>query len=185
MLLQANYYFDIETTGLKENEDKIITIQYQKLDLFTGKPIGNLIIWKEWESSEKEILRNFVYHLQIGINKDVWNFVPTGFNLSFEHKFLKAKSIKYGFPEFDIINKPALDLKTIGVIMNQGQFRGASLDNLTGKKGNGVLVVEYYKNKEYDKIIQYIEQESKEFLKFNSYLYQEMPKLLAQFKQII
>ena len=52
----TEYYFDTETTGFDPSEDKIITIQFQELDRFTGKPIGDLKILKEWESSEKEIL---------------------------------------------------------------------------------------------------------------------------------
>ena len=35
-----NYYLDIETTGLDELHDKIITIQYMELERNTGKPIG-------------------------------------------------------------------------------------------------------------------------------------------------
>ncbi|MBI4344832.1 MAG: hypothetical protein HY555_04520, partial [Euryarchaeota archaeon] len=44
----AEYYFDIETYSQKEkadpNVDKIITIQFQKIDLSTGKPMDDLKI---------------------------------------------------------------------------------------------------------------------------------------------
>jgi len=33
----AQYYFDIETTGLNPQEDKIISIQIQELDRNTGE----------------------------------------------------------------------------------------------------------------------------------------------------
>ena len=65
--------------------------------------------------------------------------------------------------------------------MNQGQFKGASLDNLTGKSGKGIQVPTYYATKEYDKIIDYIKQETTEFLKFNEMLYEKMPNLLNEF----
>lgn len=180
----TNYYLDIETTGLNPEVDKIITIQLQKLEMSTGKPLGDLIILKEWESSEEDIVKKFLELIGVAV-KDPFNFVATGFNLGFENKFLKAKSIKYGFPVFDINDKPSIDLKNIGVIMNQGQFKGASLDKLTGKNGKGIQVLRYYADKEYDKIIAYIEQETKEFLKFNTMLYQEMPKLLEEFKKTL
>ena len=55
-----NFYFDIETTGLNPRQDKILTIQFQELDRNTGEPKGELIIFKEWESSEKNIIAKFL-----------------------------------------------------------------------------------------------------------------------------
>ena len=55
-----NYYLDIETTGLDELHDKIITIQYMELERNTAKPIGPLKILKEWESDEKTFLKRFI-----------------------------------------------------------------------------------------------------------------------------
>ena len=47
----AEYYFDIETysPGEKPNPetDKIITIQFQRIDLRSGEPKEDLIILKE------------------------------------------------------------------------------------------------------------------------------------------
>ena len=56
----GTFYLDIETTGLDPKKDKIITIQFQELERNTGKAIGELVILKEWESSEKEILEQFI-----------------------------------------------------------------------------------------------------------------------------
>ena len=53
------YFFDIESIGLNSEENKIITLQYQQLDK-TGNPLGDLIILKEWESSEEEIIKHFL-----------------------------------------------------------------------------------------------------------------------------
>ena len=61
----ASYYLDIETTGLNPKVDKIITIQFQQLDMNTGSPVGELIILKEWESSEKEMLKQFIIKSKI------------------------------------------------------------------------------------------------------------------------
>jgi len=57
------YYFDIETTGVDFEKDEIITIQWQELDGFTGRPKSELNILKSWESSEREILKSFLPNL--------------------------------------------------------------------------------------------------------------------------
>ena len=50
----ANYYLDIETTGLDPGNSSIITIQYQELERGTGRPVGELSILKEWELGRGE-----------------------------------------------------------------------------------------------------------------------------------
>ena len=76
----GQFYLDIETTGLNPAKDKIITIQFQELDRYSGEPIGELIILKEWESSEKEILKQFISKTDILTGG--FNFVPVGYNLN-------------------------------------------------------------------------------------------------------
>ena len=88
----TNFYLDIETTGLDPKKDKIITIQFQELDRFTGEAKGELIILKEWESSEKRIIEQFIEKTKI-LEADPFSFVPTGYNLNFEHNFLKISWI--------------------------------------------------------------------------------------------
>ena len=58
------YYFDTEATGFDFDKDEIITIQWQRLNGFTGEPIGELTILKRWESSEEEIIRTFIPNLK-------------------------------------------------------------------------------------------------------------------------
>ena len=86
----ANYYLDIETTGLDTIQNKIITIQYMELERNTAKPTGPLKILKEWESDEKTILNKFIS--DSGIAEDYkFTFIPVGFNLQFEHGFFLAE----------------------------------------------------------------------------------------------
>ena len=112
-----NYYLDIETTGLDDLHNKIITIQYMELERNTGKPVGPLKILKEWKSDEKTILKRFLEDFVPG---NQWGFIPVGFNLQFEHKFLWQRCISNGLQHVDILNGPFLDLKTIAVLMNKG-----------------------------------------------------------------
>lgn len=177
----GNFYFDLETTGLDPENCKIITIQYQELDR-AGKPIGKLTILKEWESSEKKILEKFISETRIS-DPYPFSFVPVGFNLGFEHNFIRTRTVKNGLPQVDILSKPFIDLKSIGVLMNNGEFKGCGLDKLTGKQGKGSQVPIWYANKQFDQIIKYIEVEAQEFLRLNSWLCKKMPILLSEFKK--
>ena len=178
----GNYYFDIETTGLDPKKDKIITIQYQELDRATGKPIGPLVILKEWESSEREILEKFIKGTKIDSTYP-FDFVPTGYNLGFEHNFLRERTAKHSLNPLDVLSKPFIDLRAFGILMNKGEFKGSGLDKITGKETDGKLIPTWYLNKEYSRIVRYIENETQSFLQFNEWLYKEMPKCLEQFKK--
>lgn len=88
----VEYYFDMETTGRNLETDEIITIQWQKLDRFTGKPIGELNILKRWEfrekeDSEKEMLKTFLPNLKC----KPFDFVFVGNNLLFDFCFLSQR----------------------------------------------------------------------------------------------
>jgi len=178
----GNFYLDIETTGLKPKEHKIITIQYQELHRNTGEAIGELIILKEWESSEKDILAQFLRDSKI-TDEYKFTFIPTGYHLGFEHNFLKERAAFHGFPCVDILNRPFIDLMSVGVLMNRGEFKGSGLDKITGKPAPGINIPIWYSNKEYDKIIKYVETEAKEFIKLNTWLYKELPTCLERFKR--
>ena len=170
-----NYYLDIETTGLDPLHNKIITIQYMELDRNTGKSLGPLKILKEWESDEKTILKRFIEDFVPG---NQWAFIPIGFNLQFEHKFLWQRCISNGLQPVDILNGPFLDLKTVAVLMNKGEFKGASLHKMTDKPHSGAIVIEWYNEKKYEEIESYIKTEADEFSNFCVRLYEEMPPLL-------
>lgn len=178
----GNFYFDIETTGLDSKTCKIITIQYQELERSTGKPIGELKILKEWESSEREILGEFLRDSNI-MDPYPFTFIPVGYNLNFEHNFLKERTAVHSFTPLDILTKPFIDLRSIGVIMNKGEFKGSGLDKITGKPTDGSGVPKWYANKEYGKIIEYIKEEAKAFNELNQWLHQKLPEFLTTFQK--
>jgi len=170
------FYFDIETTGLMPDRDKIVTIQYQELDRATAKPIGELHILKEWESSEKEILEDFIGSTRV-TDPYPFAFVPLGYNLYFEHKFLRERLATYGLPLVHILDKPHLDMHAIGILMNGGEFAGSGLDKITKKPFSGKGIPFWYKVKEYWRIVDYVKAEAEAFLEWAQWLYKEMPLL--------
>jgi len=178
----TNFYFDIETTGLNPKKDKIITIQYQKLDRQTGEPISELKILKEWESSEKEIIEKFL--IDTKINSDYpFDFIPVGYNLGFINSFLKSKMDLNNLKPIYILGRPFIDLRAIGILMNHGEFKGSGLDQLTHKPKSSNNIPIWYENKEYEKITNHIQLKTKEFIKFNSWLYKKLPSLLEEFNK--
>ena len=178
----GNFYLDIETSGLDPKRDKIITIQYQELHRSTGEAIGPLIILKEWESSERDIIEKFSQESRI-TDDYPFTFVPIGYNLGFEHNFLKERTAIHSLNPIDVLNKPFIDLRAVGVIMNKGEFKGSGLDKITGKPTGGGQIPVWYKNREYGKIVEYIEIEAREFIKLNTWLYKELPDFLERFKK--
>ncbi|HWP31379.1 MAG TPA: hypothetical protein VNK96_06615 [Fimbriimonadales bacterium] len=181
----AEYYFDIETysPGDKPNPvtDKIITIQFQRVDLRTGKPRENLVILKEWESSEKQIVTEF-FNKFFADGLNVWDFVPVGYNLDFEWEFLISKFNKYlgkCLSSKDLhYKRPYLDLKPIVVLLNNGNFVGAKLTNFTDKAQDGKVIKNYYENKLYDEIEKYIKNETDSFLQFLQKIKSNIHKLV-------
>lgn len=181
----AEYYFDIETysPGERPNPetDKIITIQFQRIDLRTGKPREDLVILKEWESSEKQIVTEF-FNRFFADGLSIWNFIPVGYNLNFEWEFLISKFEKYlgkKLASKDLHYKiPHIDLKPIVVLLNDGNFVGAKLDNFSDKPQDGKVIKNYYENKQFDKIDEYIRNETESFLKFLQKIKLNIKKLI-------
>ncbi len=171
-----NCYLDMETTGFDPLQSKIITIQYIQLERNTAMPIGPLKILKEWESDEKTILKKFISDSGVG-EKYPFAFIPVGYNLEFEHKFFWQRCMSNALQPIDILNKPFLDLKTVGVIMNKGEFKGAGLDKLTNKPQSGKNIPRLYDEKNYGEIEKYIKIETESFCEWLAKLYVKLPKL--------
>jgi len=182
----AEYYFDIETYSPQDKPnmetDKIITIQFQRIDLRTGKPREDLVILKEWESSENQIVTKF-FNRFFADGLNIWDFVPIGYNLNFEWEFLISKFEKYlgkKLASKDLhYKRPHLDLKPIVVLLNDGNFVGAKLNNFTDKAQDGKVIKNYYEDKQYDKIEEYIKNETESFLKFLQKIKSNIHKLVG------
>lgn len=95
----VEHYFDIETTGLNPEHDKVITVQIQKMDGRTGELIGEIEIQKEWESSERELLEKAIPLLTC---ENPFDFLMIGKNLLFDFMFLSKRAEKYGLKNMDL-----------------------------------------------------------------------------------
>lgn len=168
------YYLDIETTGLDPDEHAIITIQYQELERGTGRPQGDLRILTSWESGEQDMLERFVRGAGIDL-QDRFGFIPVGYNLGFEHKFLYPRT------GINIMDLPHVDLHHTAILMNRGEFRGSGLDRMTGKPHDGSPIPDWYKTGQYDLITQYIEQEAAAFCNFYAWLLERLPAVHREF----
>ena len=179
----GSYYFDIETNGLDPTTSQIITIQYAELERRTGKQIGELKILKSWELNQEEMLSKFTNDVKF-YDDYVFNFIPVGYNLDFENKFLNHYSKKYYMKEINFASRPKIDLFSVGILMNHGEFKGSRLDNFTTKKQSGTNIPIWYSNGRYDLIEEYIIDEAKGFVDWFEKLHIEMPLLNLKLQNI-
>jgi len=173
----VEHYFDVETTGLDPKHDKVITIQIQRLEGRTVEPIGEMEILKEWESSEKEIIKKVMPFLTC---ENPFDFIIIGKNLMFDFMFLSERAERYGLKGIDLAclhDRAFLDLKHILVLINDGRFRGYDSLLKKGKHAN-VDIPKLYKQKEKrNEIIEYVKEEAKTFIEVYRKLKKEMPSL--------
>ncbi|MCD6274501.1 MAG: hypothetical protein J7J15_00530 [Candidatus Aenigmarchaeota archaeon] len=154
-----------ENVSFNPEKYKIITIQYQRIGKYGG-PVGDLIILKEWESSEENIIKKFS---KILCPENKWKFIPVGFNIYFDLGIFKHRARIYGIHYdnwFIYHNLPVIDIKPICLAMNGFNFKGCGLDKFTGKEHSGAIVPVWYNDGEYNKILDYIQKETQEFLFF-------------------
>ena len=171
------YYFSIE--GIKTGEksdpatDRLVTLQYQKIDLTTGETLDVLVILREWESSEKEIVTTF-YNQFFRPGTPVTQFIPVGLNLDYTYEMLIALFRKYGLApptSYELYyQRPRFDLRPIIILLNNGRFAGASLDAFSLKKGEDRHMEKWYDKKEFGRIEHYVREEATRFLKVLQYL---------------
>lgn len=166
----------METSGFNFDTDEIWTIQWQRLNGFTGEPIGDLNILKRWESSEEEIIKTFLPNLRC----KPFDFIFVGKNLLFDFCLLNQRMKNFSLGEIDLrclYGRASLDIKPILVIMNNGSFIGydkvlPKTIPLTNDKIPQLLV-----EKKYDEVIQYIKDEANDFTKVYQVFKREMPSL--------
>lgn len=170
------HYFDIETLGFNPKEDRIISVQIQPI-FDNGEPRGALEIYKSFGSggnqngipetlyTEDDIVSMMWNKLMCG---SVWDFIPVGFNLKFDFKFLNTKFKEAGreFDTIDLFDRPYIDLHPLAVLINKGSFKNSGLDHVSEKMEDGKNIPEWYRKREYDKIEAYVKQETESFLKF-------------------
>ena len=171
----VEYYFDMETTGTDFDKDEIITIQWQRLG-FAGEPIGELNILKRWKSSEKEILERFFPNLTC----NHWDFIFVGKNLLFDFNMLNQRMKHYDLGEFDLrclYERVTLDIKPILVLMNNCRFIGYEKMLPKTNPLENKDIPELYKKGEFSEILQYIKDETEDFIKVYQILKKEMPPL--------
>jgi hypothetical protein len=172
----TEYYFDTETTGFDFDTDEIITIQWQRLNGFTGEPIGELNILKRWESSEEEIIKTFLPNLRC----KPFDFIFIGKNLLFDFCLLNQRMKHYGLGEIDLrylYERVSLDIKPILVTMNNGNFK--DYDKVIPKTNpvTNEQIPQLFLDEEYSEITQYIKDETKDFIKAYQIFKKEIPSL--------
>jgi hypothetical protein len=94
---------------------------------------------------------------------------------------LISKGASYNLENFSALHlfkqRPSIDIKPIAVIANGGRFRGSGLDKITDKGNNGRVLKGYYEKEAYEKIEEYIREETASFLTLYRTIYAELPKL--------
>ncbi|MHA2369574.1 MAG: hypothetical protein ACXADX_12210 [Candidatus Hodarchaeales archaeon] len=176
----AEFYLTFEKTGWNPHEDRIMAISFHELEKETGGPVGELKILSEWTSSEPAIISEFLQILDL---ENPWNFVPICFDLRSDLRFLRIRALKLlGMSlslEFLYETLPVIDLLPVAVLMNKGRFKGTNLAWLLGYTETA-RVSQWFRSKDYDRLISYIHAKKDRFLEFYRYLRQEMPLIWAQ-----
>ena len=177
-------------TGFSPEENDIISIQTQELDS-SGNPIGKLIILRSWESDEEQIVKDF-YKNFVKEKLNPFDFIFVMQNSLFDFRFLISKFKKYnldiGNPMDFCFSYPIIDLRTTLIIANNMQFKGSGLSSMTLKKTDGKMIPEYFKDKKYNLIEEYIIQETESFIKAFQIIIEHnktlKPKLI-EYKELI
>jgi hypothetical protein len=171
------YYFSLE--GIKTGErsdpatDRLVSLQYQKIDLTTGEPLDVLVIHRVWDSSEQEIVTSF-YKEFFRPGTPVTQFIPVGLNLDYTYEMLAALFRKHGLAPLTsyelYYQRPRFDLRPVIILLNNGRFAGASLDAFSLKKGEDRHMEKWYDKKEFGRIEHYVREEAARFLRVLQYL---------------
>jgi hypothetical protein len=169
---------EIPESGLNPyiSSSKIICIAYNYYDEFhlSEKHIKKPTILKEWETSEADILGKIYAFLKLKIDADKHLKIIGFNNLKFDMTYLFGRLVvnKIASPQeiYDIFyRKPHyIDLGQLSQIISNNKFKeilnisqkdAIKFFDLPAKKGSGKDITNFYKNKEFDKIIDYINEE--------------------------
>ena len=171
------YYCSID--GIRTGErfdpatDRLVTLQYQKIDLTTGETLDVLVIHRVWQSSEKEIVTAF-YNQFFRPGTPVTQFIPVGLNLDYTYEMLVALFRRHGLvppTSYELYyQRPRFDLRPIIILLNNGRFAGASLDAFSLKKGEDRHMEKWCEKKEFGRVEHYVREETTRFLKVLQYL---------------
>ncbi len=169
------FYFDIETAHTDQNNPdekanlnpdtgKIVTIQYQELDRRTYAAKGELTILKEWEMGGESNLVSKFYEIFTDVG--VRNFIPIGKNLLFDFHFLERKFKEYLQKDVGLeffLHKPFIDVEWSLLLMHYDDFKdwGRQLgeQEVTGRE-----VPNWYKQRKYSEIENYVRDGAKQFI---------------------
>ena len=181
------YYFGIETvqSGRKPDpeNDTIITIQYQKIDLRSGKPLREIEILKAWESSEEAIVTQFYDKFFRG-GQNKWIFIPVGFDINLTWEYITEKFEQYLGPSYIQpgfhFTIPHIDLLSTVVLLNGGNFIGAKLEKFTNHPPKKGEIKEWFETEDYKRIEDHIKGSAESFLVFYTKVKENMPKILRK-----
>ena len=186
----TSYYFDCETSREGRDRvdpklDRLVSISFQKIESRTGNPIGELQILKSWETSERTILSEFLKKTHwLDTPPKSWEFIPIGFNLSFDLwviYYRTKKNLEFDLNLDFLFHKlPKIDIKSIFVLANEGEFKGASLDKFSDKSIDGAYAYESIKEEKWEDLLQYIKDETDSFLKIYQQLLKKFPTILKR-----
>lgn len=180
------FFLDIETYVSPKDEasglnpfrpsSKILSIAYNYYDGFKIKEneIRTPTILKEWEEGEKGIITKLWNFLRVKIENDE-NLKFLGFNiLKFDMTYLFGRMQVLNIADkneiYEVLYRRPhyIDLGQISQVISKNRFKeflNVSQKNTNAffdlpiKKGTGKDVSIFYDNKEYDKILEYINEE--------------------------
>lgn len=173
--------------------DKIVTIQFRKLSDLAQGEVAPLIILREWQhpQGERGILHDF--NKATGYFDRRWDCVKTGWNLDFEKEWFKHKGTGYGLIPWGKaadFSRPVVDVMHVGLLMNADRsrpldakgnvpnmFYGASLDRFSRKRSKGAYITQFYHERRYGAIDDYVRQEADAFVELWQTLIETMPQV--------
>lgn len=170
------WYLDLETDGTDPHAGRILTIQTHRIQ--DGRAVGSTRVQTVWDGGEAHLVRTFLE--ETDFFRDPWAFVPVGFNLGYDLKWLFVKGKQHGIlpkhSRFEAVEKPRIDLRDVAVMMNGGRLKGARLEMFSPKMGSGDLVEKALAAEDRGSIVAYVQQETAAFLTLYEALAEAMPR---------